>query len=106
MRISFGLMRNNDLNAPLAIFVSVENEVWLKTFPGLEIQKDEYGKPFLVRCDSCDARFFIFTHLISTVGPWDTKQLLDSATVNLRKLLATEHKLGVDHERNRHFEIT
>ncbi len=106
------------LDAPLAVFASPENERLLLTSPRYEIQRYEierkvwgksrieWGKPFLLKCDACDARFFIFYHTASTVSPWDRKRLLDTVRVDLQELLAKAHKLGYEHTLDGPFEVT
>ena len=94
-----------DLDVPLAVLVSVENERLLQASPMYEIQRDEQGKVVLVKCDACGAQFFIFYHRASVISPWDRRRLLHTVEVDLMEILARDHKLGSEHTHDRPFEI-
>ena len=94
-----------EVNAALAVFVSVDNERILEASSNYEIEKDEQGRPLRVQCDVCGAQFFVFYLIISTVSPQDRIRLLGRSRLELREILAREHKSDVAHTCNRPFEI-
>ena len=95
---------DENMTAPYALFVSVENERWVKISDKYELERDEQGKRVVVQCGHCRAEFFIIYHKIFKDDVSAKKRALE-VRERLKGMLTENHELGSRHVSDRPFEI-